>query len=178
LTFKAHRRTFSAPTSKENRMRPLLVLFLLAACAAPSSEARSPDTANVGQLRESVMQADRDFAADFAQRRIDGWVSWFDTAGVQVAASGETPRGHAAVRAHMAKQFADSTGILAWRPVMAEVSTDGSMAHTIGTWNFHVRGKDSTATAGTGHYLTVWRRQADGSWKVLADIGTQHPKKK
>ena len=158
-------------------MRPFLVL-LLAACAAPSSEARSTDTANVAQLRESVMQADLDFAADFAQRRTEGWVSWFDTGGVQVAPSGETPRGHAAVRAHMQKEFADSAMILAWRPVMAEISNDGSMAHTIGTWDFHVRGKDSAATAGTGHYLTVWRRQADGSWKVLADIGTQHPKKK
>ena len=158
-------------------MRHILVLFLLAACTAPSSEARSADTVNVAQLRESVMQADRDFAADFAKRRIDGWVSWFDTAGVQVASSGETPRGHDAVRAHMRKTFPDSAQMLAWRPVIAEVSNDGSMAHTIGTWNFHVRGTDSAATAGTGHYLTVWRRQADGSWKVLADIGTQHPKK-
>jgi ketosteroid isomerase-like protein len=177
LIFKAHRRTFSAPSSQENRVRPFLVLFLLAACAAPSSEARSTGTSNAAELRESVMQADRDFAADFAQRRIDGWVSWFDTAGVQVTASGETPRGHEAVRAHMRSQFGDSARILAWRPVMAEVSSDGSMAHTIGTWNFHVRGKDSAATAGTGHYLTVWRRQADRSWKVLADIGTQHPSK-
>jgi ketosteroid isomerase-like protein len=158
-------------------VRPFLVLLLLAACAAPSSEARSADTSNSAELRESVMEADRDFAADFAKRRIDGWVSWFDTAGVQVVASGETPRGHDAVRAHMTTQFRDSARILAWRPVMAEVSSDGSMAHTIGTWNFHVRGKDSAATAGTGHYLTVWRRQADGSWKVLADIGTQHPRK-
>ena len=158
-------------------MRPCLVLFLLAACAAPSSEARSSDTANVAQLRESVMQADRDFAADFAKRRIDGWVSWFDTAGMQVAPTGATPRGHEQVRAHMREAFGDSTRILAWRPVMAEVSNDGSMAHTIGTWEFHVRGKDSAATTGTGHYLPVWRRQADGSWKVLADIGTQHPRK-
>ena len=77
----------------------------------------------------------------------------------------------------MQRQFADSTRILDWRPVMAEISNDGSMAHTIGTWEFHARGKDSAATRGTGHYLTVWRRQADGSWKVLADIGTQHPRK-
>jgi ketosteroid isomerase-like protein len=157
-------------------MRPFLVL-LLSACTASSGGTPRDDTTSVALLRDSVMQADRDFNTDFAKRRVEGWVSWFDTAGVQVDPAGTTPKGHDQIRAHMTEAFGDSTRILDWRPVMAEVSADGAMAHTIGTWDFHVRGKDSAATAGSGHYLTVWRRQADGSWKVLADIGTQHPKR-
>ena len=158
-------------------MRPFLVLILAACSTSSSSDVPRSDSVNVAQLRESVMQADRDFNSEFAKRRVEGWVSWFDTAGVQVAPSGDTPRGHEQIRAHMTKNFGDSARILDWRPVMAEVSNDGSMAHTVGTWDFYVRGKDSAASAGSGHYLTVWRRQADGSWKVLADIGTQHPKR-
>jgi ketosteroid isomerase-like protein len=158
-------------------MRQFLVLLLAACSTSSSSDVPRSDSANVAQLRESVMQADRDFNSDFAKRRVDGWVSWFDTAGVQVAPTGETPRGHDQVRAHMTKNFGDSTRILDWRPVMAEVSNDGSMAYTIGDWNFYVRGKDSATSAGSGRYLTVWRRQADGSWKVMADIGTQRPKR-
>jgi ketosteroid isomerase-like protein len=140
---------------------------------------RSPryGAVNLAQLREAVMQADRDFNNDFATRRVEGWVSWFDTAGVQVARSGDTPRGHEQIRAHMARTFGDSNLVLVWRPIMADVSDDGTRAHTIGTWDFYVRGKDSASSAASGHYLTVWRRQADGSWKVLADIGTQHPKR-
>lgn len=29
--------------------------------------------------------------------------------------------------------------------------------------------------AAHGRYLTVWRKQADGSWKVTADIGSNAP---
>lgn len=159
-------------------MRPYFVILLAACTASSSGGTPDDDTVSTAQLRESVMQADRDFNSDFAKRRIDGWVSWFDTAGVQVEPGGTTPKGHDEIRAHMSRTFGDSTRILDWRPVMAEVSNDGTMAHTIGTWDFYVRGKDSAASAGSGHYLTVWRRQADGSWKVLADIGTQHPKKR
>jgi ketosteroid isomerase-like protein len=158
-------------------MRVCLVL-LLAACSASSSGGTPyADTMTTAELRESVLQADRDFNAEFAKGRVEGWVSWFDTAGMQVTSDGKTPTGHDEVRAHMATAFGDSTRILDWRPVTAQVSDDGTMAYTIGTWNFHERGKDSAASAESGHYLTVWRRQADKSWKVLADIGTQHPKK-
>ncbi len=132
---------------------------------------------STAELRESVMQADRDFNSDFAKRRVEGWVSWFDTAGVQVAREGDVPKGHDQIRAHMTKTFPDTARILDWRPEMAEVSGDGTMAYTIGTWDSYVRGRDSASSAGSGHYLTVWRRQADKSWKVLADIGTVHPRK-
>jgi ketosteroid isomerase-like protein len=159
-------------------MRSLLIVVLLAACTASSGDTPGADTVSAGELRESVMRADRAFNADFAKRRIEGWVEWFDTAGMQVEPGGTTPKGHDQIRAHMTKTFGDSARILDWRPVMAEVSDDGTLGYTIGTYNFHVRGRDSAASASTGHYLTVWRRQADGSWKVLADIGTQHPKKR
>ena len=66
-------------------MRQFLVLLLAACSTSSSSDVPRSDSANVAQLRESVMQADRDFNSDFAKRRVDGWVSWFDTAGVQVA---------------------------------------------------------------------------------------------
>ena len=158
-------------------MRLLTCLVILTACSASSSGGTPyADTMTTAELRESVMQADRDFSSDFAQRRVEGWVNWFDTAGVQVDASGAMPKGHDQIRAHMTRNFGDSTRILAWRPLSAEVSGDGTMAYTIGTWDFHVRGRDSASSRGSGHYLTVWRRQADKSWKVLADIGTQHPR--
>jgi ketosteroid isomerase-like protein len=36
--------------------------------------------------------------------------------------------------------------------------------------------RDSANTLlGTGTYLTIWRRQADGTWKVEVDIGTYTP---
>jgi ketosteroid isomerase-like protein len=158
-------------------MRPFLVLFFAGCTASSSGGTPRTDTLSAAQLRESMMQADRDFSSDFANRRIEAWVSWFDTAGMQVEPGGTTPRGHEQIRAHMMRTFGDTARILAWRPTTAEVSDDGTLGYTIGTYDFHVRGRDSAASASTGHYLTVWRRQADGSWKVLADIGTQHPKK-
>ena len=153
-----------------------LILLTLAGCTASSGGTPGADTIGVAAAREAVMQADRDFAEAFRSRRIEGWVSWFDTAGVQVEPGGTLPRGHDEIREHMTKTFGDTAMVLTWRPTMAQVSTDGSLAYTIGEYDFYVRGRDSARTASSGQYLTVWRRQADSSWKVLADIGSPRPR--
>jgi ketosteroid isomerase-like protein len=150
----------------------LALVILLAGCTASSGGTPGADSMRVGAVRDSIIQADRDFAEAFQNQRVDGWVSWFDTAGVQVEPTGSLPRGHDAIRAHMTRAFGDTAVKLSWRPLMAEVSNDGSLGFTIGEFDFYVRGRDSARTAMRGQYLTVWRRQADGSWKVLADIGS------
>ncbi len=38
------------------------------------------------------------------------------------------------------------------------------------------QGKDGAWTAdGSGNYVTIWRRQGNGSWKVAVDIGNADP---
>jgi ketosteroid isomerase-like protein len=37
------------------------------------------------------------------------------------------------------------------------------------------RTPDGTVRRATGKYLNVWKKQPDGSWKVLVDIGNEDP---
>jgi len=65
-------------------------------------------------------------------------------------------------------------GLLAWRPARAAISSDGGLGWSTGPWIWQ---RDSTAAQPEAHgtYLSVWRRQADGSWKVALDCGVSHP---
>ena len=57
-------------------------------------------------------------------------------------------------------------------PTSAEVSASGDLAYTIGRWEvLTTDDSGSENSGGTGNYVTIWRRQADGSWKVAVDIG-------
>lgn len=58
---------------------------------------------------------------------------------------------------------------LEWAPAVAEVSTSGDLGYTSGPWRFTAAGAEAPAT--TGQYFTVWKKQADGRWKVLIDLG-------
>ncbi len=61
---------------------------------------------------------------------------------------------------------------LTWSPVFAEISAAGDLGFTTGPWMLQ---PDDTARApGFGHYVSVWQRQGDGSWRVAVDIGISH----
>jgi ketosteroid isomerase-like protein len=58
-----------------------------------------------------------------------------------------------------------------WRPELVELSADGTLGLTRGPWTLRVRRPDGTDVVETGIFNSVWRRQADGSWRVLFDAG-------
>jgi ketosteroid isomerase-like protein len=66
-------------------------------------------------------------------------------------------------------------GLLTWRPVKADIAKSGDLGYTTGPWEARPKGKDDPNTA-HGHYVTVWKKRADGSWKLVTDIGNVHPK--
>ena len=155
---------------------PLLAAAILAS-AACAQAGRAPRAATPGQaaLEAELMRADAAFAAATAERGFEGWMSWFaDSA--RMLAGAEVVRGKDAMRPRMAPGFSDSTRHLSWHPVSAEVSADGSLGYTLGRYELAGRAADGTSRIlATGRYMTVWRRQADGAWKVVADLGGPDP---
>jgi len=58
---------------------------------------------------------------------------------------------------------------LKWQATSAEVAGSGDIGYTIGSFELTVE-QDGTATLSEGKYVTVWHKQADGSWKTQVDI--------
>ena len=143
------------------------------AAAALAAAAGCAGRQNGAGAAEAIRNADLAFAKATAEHGVEGWVSFFADSGVQVI-PGRNVVGHAAIRALMAPSLGDTTRTLTWRPVSVEVSPGGNMGYTVGRWDRTVRLKDST-TATHGSYVTIWRKQGDGSWKVVLDIGNADP---
>ena len=64
------------------------------------------------------------------------------------------------------------TDWLYWQPVYADISASGDFGYTTGPWHFSKNKKE--APTAFGEYITVWRKQADGKWKILIDAGINH----
>src|SRR5258708_23299153 len=67
--------------------------------------------------------------------------------------------------------------LLSWQPVFAAVSGAGDLGSTTGHWQFKQDIKDAKPAA-FGNFMTVWRKQADGSWKFALDLGIGNPEPK
>jgi ketosteroid isomerase-like protein len=64
---------------------------------------------------------------------------------------------------------------LKWQPVKAEVAGSGELGYTFGKWEFIVKQQDGKDTSFYGVYVTVWKKQPNGSWKFVLDGGNSTP---
>jgi ketosteroid isomerase-like protein len=67
--------------------------------------------------------------------------------------------------------------LLTWQPIFAAVSRAGDLGYTTGPWQYKKDIKDAKPVA-FGNFMTVWRKQADGSWKFALDLGISNPEPK
>jgi ketosteroid isomerase-like protein len=85
---------------------------------------------------------------------------------------GEQPvRGHDAIR----DSLSGMTGSLRWHPVEADASAGGDFGYTWGTYEYRNPEAANGPSVGYGKYVTVWKKQIDGTWKALLDCGNQNP---
>ncbi len=68
---------------------------------------------------------------------------------------------------------ASSAGLLEWKPAQDETSAGADFGYTTGPYRFRKSSSDKPAAFGC--YLTVWEKQADGSWKFVLDAGINTP---
>ena len=68
----------------------------------------------------------------------------------------------------------DKKPLLAWQPSFAGMAASGDMGFTTGPWEAKADIKDEKPSA-YGHFMTVWKKQADGSWRFVVDLGISHP---
>ena len=68
-----------------------------------------------------------------------------------------------------------TSGVLTWEPIFAEVSRGGDLGYTTGPWEFR-QGDANQQPNAYGHYVSVWRKQPNGLWRVVIDLGTVHPR--
>lgn len=64
----------------------------------------------------------------------------------------------------------ESVANLFWEPTWADVSAAGDMGFTTGPWQFKPDGANGE-TKGFGYFASVWKRQPDGTLKVIVDLG-------
>jgi len=65
--------------------------------------------------------------------------------------------------------------ILTWQPQLAEVSRAADMGFTWGNYQAKWQNEADQEQVSHGKYLNIWKKQPDGSWRVVVDMGNQTP---
>lgn len=137
----------------------------------PADEGKKEKSAkkkvNVEAEQASLLNLDREFSkASVAQGLVDAYLSYLAD-DVRFYREGAFPvTGREAARAALSEK----QGVMNWQPVKAGVSISGDLGYTYGTYDFKGSGADGKEAAENGGYARVWKKQANGKWKVVLDI--------
>ncbi|MEM9492717.1 MAG: DUF6265 family protein [Myxococcota bacterium] len=126
-----------------------------------------------GEPAPELLAADKRFAADAARRGGTAWTDHITPSAALWSRNSGLIDGAPAISAVMNRMLGDTGARLEWQPFASGLSPRGDLGYTIG--RYHLLQRDRAAAAidlfETGSYALIWRRQDDGAWRVIFDVG-------
>lgn len=149
------------------RVRLVMAAGLFVATASVARPAAGQSAAGAGgtsqaDLAEEVRRTERAFAKSMADRDHGAFTAMLAEETVFLVEP-RTLRGRAEVSAAW-KRYFEGPAPFSWEPERVEVLDSGTLAITTGP----VR---NPAGVVTGSFTSVWRREADGRWRIIFDKG-------
>ncbi|MBU2491032.1 MAG: hypothetical protein KJ571_00300 [Bacteroidetes bacterium] len=115
-----------------------------------------------------LIQAEYNFAADAKESGVrDSFLKF-------IADDGILFRPHPVNGKEFLSKQEKRPGLLLWYPSFSIVSEAGDLGFNTGPWEFKRTADDSSIAF--GNFVTVWKKQKDGSWKFLIDVGNSNAK--
>jgi ketosteroid isomerase-like protein len=148
--------------------RSAVVCIVLASLLSTSSFATKEKS---DQGADLLVQLEADFAKAVAEHGHAAFVTYFAEDGVELDGGGGISS-----RDAISKQppWPEGTS-LTWTPIKADMAASGDLGYTYGNYVFKSKDKEGKPVTSYGKYMSVWKKQKDGSWKVVVDMGNSTP---
>jgi len=150
-----------------------LLLGRSAAMATDSSA--NPASASEKAARKEALKAELAKMEDAfcAMAKEKGILAAFEHfAAPDVAFIDTDPRQYRGLEAVRRRIGPDRPGTsLTWSALFTDVSDDGTLGYNYGRYEFRGPGPDGQEVVRTGFFLTIWKRQPDGTWRFVMDNG-------
>jgi ketosteroid isomerase-like protein len=147
----------------------MAVSLLLLAFTVACTQAPPPDT------HDADVQALKDTEAAWAKavgaKDFEKGMSYYADDASLLLPNAPIVNGKDAVRAALKPLMEDSNFSLTFAATRADVAKSGDLGYTVGTYTMTMSDpKTKKPITDKGKYLTAYRKQADGTWKAVADM--------
>jgi ketosteroid isomerase-like protein len=147
-----------------NKWFGITVLLVMCAC----SESEQPANNTVDE-KIALIRTDRAFSdMSVAKGMKAAFIEYIDSNGVLLKPNHLPIVGANAIDYLIAQD--DSGYTLNWQPQYAFVSRSGDLGYTYGVYALHPNNIDTVLY---GTYVSIWKKQGDGSWKFVLDSGNE-----
>ncbi len=142
----------------------LVGLFAVGCSPASQSDSREADAT-------AIRQADLAWSAAQAADGLDGTMSAYLDDAIMLPPNSPMVVGKEAIREASEAMGMGSPGFsVTWEPMQIEVARSGDIGYAIGKFEGSVVDAAGNPVPVRGKYVEIWKKQADGSWMVAADM--------
>lgn len=146
----------------------LVVCFLALFALDCNQQKPAPDTRAVDEA--ALREADVAWSKASETGQVDPYVVYLLDDAVVLGPNEPIANGKESIRKMVAEMFAMPGFGIKWQPTKVEVARSGDIGYSIGTYELSMNGPKGKPMADRGKYATIWKKQADGSWKVAVDM--------
>jgi uncharacterized protein (TIGR02246 family) len=149
------------------RFDPIPLLLVTIAVPVAAQTARPADVAPVQQAIDAGNAA---YIAAFRRADAQALSQVYDPEGARFNEGGVVVRGRDAIADDVGK-LVEKVGPVRVTLESKDLWLMGDTAYETGLWSYTFQPKGKAEQRIGGRYVTIWKRQSDGGWKILADMG-------
>ena len=154
-----------------------VLVLALAACAqqapAPPPASPPPDTRAADEA--TIHAAVKEWSASAAAKDPEKFSSFYADDAVLMLSGAPDPVGSAAIRETIGGMMKDPNFALSFAADKVVAARSGDIAYETGSYSMTMSDAKKKPSTEKGHYVVVWRKQADGAWKVVVDTPVSDP---
>jgi len=137
---------------------------LMTACSRTGPSSQNADLAAVRSVEAAWVQ-------DIATKDVDKFTSYYADDASVLLPNEMMITGKDNIKAAWKPVLADPNFALTFHSTRGEASKSGDFVYVIGTYSMTTSSpRNQSPVTDQGKYLTVFKKQADGGWKVVADM--------
>jgi Ketosteroid isomerase homolog len=140
----------------------LVVVFLAGLSIAAGQQKNAAE--------EAIRAADQGWARVFGAKDLKASVDYCADDASFMSPNSPAAVGKQAISQSFAFFFSLPDIKLTWHPTKIEVARSGELGYSSGAYEMSFKDPAGKAATDKGKYVTVWKKQQDGSWKVIYDI--------
>jgi len=141
----------------------IIALLFCYACTSPGPQG------SIDDWKKEIVEAEQQFAEMAKNEGIPAAFLAFAADGAVLMRNNKVIESKEAIRSRFDNASPNNNSTLSWKPDFVDLASSGDLGYTYGEYVFTSIDSLGNKNEIKGIFHTVWRRQADGSWKFVWD---------
>ena len=122
------------------------------------------------QTEQALRDLDAKWSAAAGAKDVDKTVSYYAEAAMVMPPNASAATTKEAIRSAWKEMLTTPGAAISWKATKVEVAKAGDLAYVSGTYEETMTDASGKPAKDRGKYVEIFKKQADGTWKVVADI--------